>query len=310
MTILQARSFVGLIIGLFAVMAGCSGSGSDPAAATGRISLGVSDHPIHDATKVCITFDAIEFKGEGPSTTVALDPPEKVNLLEFQGKNAAPILVNYELPAGQYQWMRLYVDAERGSNGGAGDTGGVDCDGDSSYIIMSDGGMYNLYVPSSANTGLKLVGGFTVPANAGVNFTAEIDLTKSFTAPVGLSPDVILKPAIRLIKNVDAGTLVGQVDNGLATAEGCEPSVFVFNEGVTPNAIDEMDDPNDPVATAMVNEEINNEGQTEYHYSVGFLLADDYEVAFTCDGAQFEPAEGKSATITANTVTTVNFLPE
>jgi len=311
MNIFQGRIPASLLIGLLAVLAGCGGSGLDPAENAGRISLGISDGPIHDATKVCITFDAIEFKGEGSSTTVSLEPPEKVNLLDFQGQNAAPILVNHQLPAGQYQWLRLYVDAELGSNGGMGDTGGVECDGEGSYIAMSGGGVYNLYVPSSANSGLKLVGGFTVPANAGVNFTAEVDLMKSFTAPPGLSPDVIMKPAIRLVNNVDAGTLVGQVDNNLAAAEGCAPSVFVFNDGVTPNPIeDEVDDPNDPVATAMVNAEINNEEQTEYRYTVGFLLAGNYEVAFSCDGMQFEPVEGKSASITANEVTTVNFLPE
>lgn len=300
----------GLFIATTIVLAGCGGSGSGTP--TGLITLGISDGPIHDAEKVCITFDEVEFKGSGPPSTVVLDPVEKVNLLDFQGKNAAPILMNHELPAGEYQWMRLGVDAVRGSNGGAGDTGGNSCDGDGSYIVMSDGGVYNLYVPSSANTGLKLVGGFIVPVNGSANFTAEIDLMKSITAPPGLDPDVVLRPTIRLVNNVEAGTLTGQVHNDLATAAGCAPAVYVFDDGVTPNAIDEGDvvDPDDPVATAMVNEQTNIDGQVEYHYTVGFLLAADYEVAFTCDGVAFEPVDGKGATITAKKITTVDFLPE
>jgi len=302
----------GLVAAAIILLSGCGGSGSSTGDATGMISLGVSDGPIHDADKVCITFDEIEFKGEGPSTVVSLDPAEKVNLLNFQGKNAAPILMNHELPAGDYQWMRLGIDAVQGSNGGAGDTGGIDCDGDASYIGMSDGAVYNLYVPSGANTGLKLVSGFTVPVNGSANFTAEFDLMKSVKTPPGLDPDVVLRPTIRLVNNIDAGTLTGQVSSDLATAEACAPSVFVFDDGVTPNAIDdgEVSDPNDPVATAMVNEQTNSDGQVEYHYTVGFLLAGDYEVAFTCDSSEFEPAEGRGATISANETTIIDFLPQ
>lgn len=306
-----SQSTYSLLVATAVVLTGCGGSGSG--SSTGLLTLGISDGPIHDAEKVCITFNEIEFKGSGPSSTVVLDPPEKVNLLDFQGKNAAPILVNHELLAGEYQWMRLGIDALRGSNGGAGDTGGDSCDGEGSYIVMSDnGGVYNLYVPSGANTGLKLVGGFTVPINGSANFTAEIDLMKSITTPPGLDPDVILRPTIRLVNNVDAGTLTGMVHEDYATATDCEPAVYVFDNGVTPNAIDDGDvvDQDDPVATAMVNDQMNTNGQIEYHYTVGFLLAGDYEVAFTCDGIDFQPPEGIGAPILSSQITTVDFIPE
>jgi hypothetical protein len=287
-------------------LASCGGSATTDE--TGLLSLSVSDGPIHDAKKVCITFDEIEFKhGDGAPFVVELDPAEKVNLLDFQGNNAAPLLFNEELPAGNYQWLRLGIDAVMGSNGGGGDTGGDDCDGNASYIVMNDETVYNLYVPSGAETGLKLVSGFTVPVNGSADFTVEFDLAKSVTEPPGLQPDVTLKPAIRLVNNVEAGTLTGQISEELATAEACEASVYVFDDGVTPNGIEDgVDDPEDPVATALL-EELDNAGLTEYHYTVGFLLAGDYEVAFTCDGVEFTPAEGKSATIEAQTLTTLDF---
>lgn len=297
-----------LMTALSLPLAGCGSSGSSDDA-TGYLSLGISDGPIHEAEKVCITFNEIEFKGAGASFVVSLDPAEKVNLLDFQGNNAAPILFREELPAGNYQWMRLGVDAVAGSNGGAGDTGGDACDGEASYIVMNDGSVYNLYVPSGAATGLKLVSGFTVPANGSADFTAEFDLMKSITSPPGALPDVTLRPTIRLVNNVDVGTLTGEVAAELATAETCEPSVYVFDDGVVPNAIDTGDvvDPEDPVATAMVNEHTNDAAITVYDYTVGFLLAGNYEVAFTCDGETFEPAAGKSAAITEQQLTTVDF---
>lgn len=308
----QTYFFTAAAVAFFS-LAGCSGtdSGSDlsTGADTGFLSLGISDGPIHDAEKVCITFNEIEFKGDGEPFIVNLDPAEKVNLLEFQGANAALILINEELPAGNYEWLRLGIDAVVGTHGGAGDNGGVLCDGEASYIVMKDGTVYNLYVPSGAETGLKLVSGFTVPVNGSADFTAEFDLMQSITAPPGLQPDVVLRPTVRLVNNTEVGTLTGQVANDLATAAGCAPSVYVFADGVKPNAIDsgEVADPDDPIATAMVNEQTNDDGSTTHHYTVGFLLAGAYEVAFTCDGETFLPEAGTPADIVALELTTVNF---
>ncbi len=304
----------GVLAASAVLLAGCGGSGSGPevTATTGFFSLGVSDGPIHSAQKVCITFNEIELKSASERTIIALDPVRKINLLDFQGADAAPLLIDEEVTAGEYQWMRLGVDAVRGSNGGVGDTSAAECDGDASYIVMEDSSVHNLYVPSGANTGLKLVGGFTVPAGGSPGFTAEFDLARSITAPPGLDPDVILKPVIRLVNNLEVGTLAGVVDTGLATAEGCEPSVYVFEDGITPNPIGidgdpDGTDPNDPLATAMVDKQINSDETETWNYSVGFLLPGDYEAAFTCNGTDFEPVDGLPALIVVNEITTVNF---
>lgn len=304
----ESRTVKTMIASSLLILAGCGGSHNGEE--TGFISLGISDGPVHDAKKVCITFDWVEFKpvDAGRSFTINLDSPEKVDLLDYQGANAAPILDLEEVRAGAYEWVRLGVDANMGSNGGAGDTGGDACDGDASYIVTDGNSVHNLYVPSGDQTGLKLVDGFTVPVNGSIDVTADWDLMQSITAPLGLDPDVILKPTIRLVINVEAGTLAGLVLNELATAPGCDPSVYVFNDDVTPNAITtDANDEEDPVATAMVNEQQNNDGTTTYHYEIGFLPAENYETAFTCDGEVFEPVDGKPANISAQQVTTVDF---
>lgn len=301
--LLSASALV--VLSLLAV--GCS-SGSGSGDKTGRISIAVSDGPVHEASKVCVAFSEIELKGEGPSITVAPDVAsvDNINLLDFQGSNAAPLLTNYTIPAGEYQWVRLGVNASRNGSGGTGDIGD-DCVGEESYIVTPDGA-FNLYVPSGAQTGLKLVGGFTMPVNGSLDFTAEFDLMKSVTAPPGQDPDMVMRPTIRLVNNAFVGTLTGQVDESFVTPEGCAPSVYVFNDGVTPNGIvDGEVDENDPVATAMVSGQLNDMEMTEYHYTVGFLLAGEYEVAFTCDNENFEPAAGYPATITAGDLTTVDF---
>jgi hypothetical protein len=183
---------------------------------------------------------------------------------------------------------------------------------------MDDDRVFNLYVPSGASTGLKLVGGFTILAGANPYFTAEFDLARSITAPPGLNPDVVLRPVIRLVSNVDVGSLAGVVDAGLAEADDCAPSVYVFKNDIKPNPIGIDDDPastetdpNDPVATAMVSKQTNNDETKTWNYSVGFLLPGDYEAAFTCNGTDFEPVDGLPALIVVNEIETVNFeVPE
>lgn len=297
------------------LLAGCSGSSPDTSSQstagmdTGFVSLGVSDSPLHDAEKVCISFEAVEFKPSGDeSFTIELDPPETIDLLDFQGASAAPLLEREEVAAGPYDWVRLSVDARRGSNGGIGDTGSDACDGEASYIVMDTGGVYNLFVPGGDQTGLQLVSGFVVPVNGVVDVTAEWELARSITVPPGLSPDVILKPTIRLVDNAETGSLSGEVSSELASGVDCEPAVHVFDDDVMPNAIEvDVEDPEDPVATAMVSPQMNPDGTTSYRYEVGFLLAGDYEVAFTCDGQAFEPESGKPAAIDARENTMVDF---
>ena len=300
-----------LLTAAVAALSGCGGGGGDSASdAHGFLSLGISDGPIHEAQKVCITFTDIELKPmNGASTTLTLSSPEKINLLDFQGTNTMPILTSEQLPAGQYEWMRLGVDAVRGSNGGMGDTGDPNvCDGEASYIVMNDNAVHNIYVPSGENNGLKLHGGYTVPVNDQVSLTAEFDLGKSMTAPPGQSPDVMLRPTIKLVNNNEVGTLTGQVANALAEADACQPSVYVFNDGVVPNGIeDEIEDADDPVATAMVAARDQADGTVQWHYTIGFLLAGHYEAAFTCDGSAFEPANGLPAQISTGATETVDF---
>jgi len=316
MTNITKRTAFGVLAASAVLLAGCggSGSGSVETATTGFLSLGVSDGPLHDARKVCITFNEIELKIGSETNIIPLDPAKKINLLEFQGTDIAPLLVDQKVTAGDYQWMRLGIDAVRGTLVNAGDITGTQCDGDASYIVMDDDRVFNLYVPSGAKNGLKLVGGFTILAGANPYFTAEFDLARSITAPPGLDPDVVLRPVIRLVSNVDVGSLAGVVDAGLAEADGCDPSVYVFKDDIKPNPIGIDDapgstdtDPNDPVATAMVSKQTNNDVTETWNYSVGFLLPGDYEAAFTCNGTDFEPVDGLPALIVVNEIETVNF---
>ncbi|MBT8443697.1 MAG: DUF4382 domain-containing protein [Gammaproteobacteria bacterium] len=309
-------------------LAGCGGSGSDQLdATTGVFNLSVSDSGIEDAAKVCIKFDGVQLKkaDEDAPVDITFDDPQIVNLLDNQGANSQPI-TSAQVDAGNYEWIRLMVDASRGNDAGSADTDQTDpacLADDGSYLLTETGMHYSLFIPSGDQSGLKLIKDITIPVNASGNYTAEWDLGRSFIAPPGLAPDAIMKPVVKLVANNEVGTLVGQVADDLLSPESCDaefaPKVYVFGKDVEPNPIDFPSDdpdeifepdPNDPVATGLVEQQEQDDGSMPYRYSIGFLLADDYKAAFTCDGETFVPAEGKPATVPVGGVEEVNFDAE
>lgn len=293
-------------------LAGCNSSSSGDG--TGSLSLGISDGPVHDANKVCIAFTGVELKPkDGPSFVIDTGL-QNINLLDFQGANAAPFVFSEPVDAGEYVWLRLLVNAARGGTGGTGnDTSTSNCQGDASYLATADGRVYNLYIPSGAQTGLKLINEIVVPNGGSADFTADIDLMQSLVEPMGLEPDLMFKPVVRLVDNLEVGTLTGTVTDSteipVSDSTACPaPSVYLFADGVTPNAITaDGTDENDPIATAKVALQDNGGDPATWNYSIGFLIAGSYEAAFTCDGETFVPADGKPAEIGAGGVTTVDF---
>ena len=330
MTTLTKQSGIGLVCILVFALTACSGSGSgvddqsQPAPPstgdTGYFNLSISDAPIKDAAKVCIRFDGVELKhaDSDERETIDFDQPEVVNLLANQGPNSHPIVTGVEVPAGAYEWIRLKVQAERGLGGGANDADPTSelCDDatDNSYLVRDSGGLHNLFIPSGSQRGLQLIKDIIIPVNRSGDYTAEWDLGKSFNGPPGLLPDVMMKPVVKVVANNEVGTLVGQVAVELIELVSCDaefaPSVYVFDDGIEPNPLDDPFAEDDAVATALVEQQTQEDGSMPWRYSIGFLLAADYEVAFTCNGNDFIPLAGKPAEIFVNEVTTVDFLAE
>ena len=292
-----------------------------PSGDTGFFNLSVSDSPIKDATKVCVRFDGVELKhaDSDDKETIDFEQPVVVNLLANQGAKSSPIVTGAEVPAGEYEWIRLKVAAERNASGGAndGDPTSATCDDETenSYLVReSEGGVFNLYIPSGSQRGLQLIKDIIIAVNRSGDYTAEWDLGKSFNGPPGQLPDVMMKPVVKLVANNEVGTLVGGVADELIAWEACDtefpPSVYVFDDGVGPNPFDDPFAADDAVATGLVEQEMQDDGSMQWRYSIGFLLAGNYEVAYTCNGELFAPLAGKPAEILLEQVTTVDFLAE
>ena len=177
---------------------------------------------------------------------------------------------------------------------------------------MIGGVPHELRIPSGAQSCLKLNQPITIPADGSTSFTIDFDLRKSVHERAGGIYN--LRPTLRLVDESEDGTLQGTVDAATISAQciaGDKAAVYVFEgAGATPDDvnIDGADD--DPVATASVDWEGGDNT-----YTVAFLEAGTYTVAFTCDAGVDDPSAedtltfvGTSdVTLTAGQTTTQNF---
>lgn len=257
---------------LAAALAACGGSGSD--SSTGSFSLDVTDAPTDQFAKVEITFTGVILKpADGEQIEFTFDEPRTLDLLQLQGGETAPLLEGEEIEAGEYEWIRLTLDV------------------DNSFIYESENPdvPLELFVPSGAETGLKLVSGFTVAQGSETNFTIDFDARKSIVNPQsGAVADYFLKPALRLIDNLEVGSIAGEVDFPTidqSTTCDYEGAAYVYSGAdVTPTDLN-VNNEDGPLMVVPVSDE-DNDGL--YSYTAAFLTEGDYTVSYSC---QFDDNE-------------------
>ena len=273
----QAGWKTGLLAAGALALAGCGGSDDG----NGLLSLKITDSPIDNATAVVVVFTGVELKPAGGEPfsidfcapdDVPDDCQKQIDLLQLQDGVTDDLLSNEEVPAGQYQWMRLKVLAERNQSG-------------ASYIALEGGEQYPLFVPSGAQTGLKLVRPFVVAQGGTTRLVVDFDVRKSVIAPPGLEPNYLLKPTLRLMDELLTGTIEGRVDlvalGEEQGAETCDGGVYLFADfGATADDMDGEIDGADPVVYKSL---VPAVGETIASYMIPFVEAGEYTVAFTCD---------------------------
>jgi hypothetical protein len=266
-----------------AVVLSLTGCGSSDKDASGLLTVKLTDSPVDRASEVVVVFTGIELKHEsGPPFSIDFcapgDPPaqcrKSIDLLTLQDGVTVDLLDEVQVEAGRYEWIRLKVLAEQNLQ-------------DGSYIVLEEGGaQYPLWVPSGAQTGLKLVRPFVVAQGGVTELVIDFDLRKSVLAPPGLAPNYILKPTLRLVDKLQTGTIVGTVDlDYLAEeqeVESCVAGVYLF-KGVdaVPDDMDGGIDGNDPVVYKPL--EADELGGVLASYIIPFVEAGEYTVAFTCN---------------------------
>jgi hypothetical protein len=273
-------NITGLRIGFAAALAcltiaGCDGGGAAVSGQTATLSVALTDGPLSSATKVWLQFSGVEVKPVGGSAqTFNFSPAKGFDLLTLRNGNAAMLLGDTTMPAGDYEWIRLMLDSTAGS----------------SYVIDSTG-QHSLRMPSGAETGLKLVRGFTMPAGGRADFTVDFVLDKSILTPPGQSPEYMMKPVLRITDNIQVGKIAGTfAANALTAIPACTgkaPSVYLYSgANVVPDDIfNPLNGAADtaPTVDPLVTTTAAINGSGVYAYQIAYVPIGTYTVAFTCD---------------------------
>jgi hypothetical protein len=264
------------------MIAGCSGGGGksgDSSGQTGTINLFLTDAAVDNVTEVWVEFTGVHLKPmSGDEIEFDFANSSTIDLLDLQNGNTEPLLADERVPAGRYEWIRLAVNAE------------FDNVFDS-WAMLDDGSQVELRVPSGAQSGLKLVSGFTITANQSTNIVIDWDLRKALSDPTG-QPGLHLRPALRVTDMAVYGSLTGTVELALVTdaictndlADDSGNAVYLF-EGEIEDPLDIRSVDTDPVVTATVTQ--NPDGV--YAFEVTYLSVGDYTVAFTCQASDDDP---------------------
>jgi len=257
----------------------CGGGGDVAGTLPGSLSINLTDAPIDGASEVIIVFTGIELhQAGGATTTIDFSTPKSIDLIKLQGGVTSALTQESAVPAGNYDWMRLKVMASKNSQG-------------ESYIKLLSGLQYPLWIPSGAETGLKLVRPFTVAQGSLTRLVIDFDLRKSITAPPGQDPNYIMRPTLRLLDQLQVGKITATVDlAALANAQlgagtavtACKGGLYLFAGGAaTPDDQDgDAADGADPILYEPLAYDGVNSSVT---LNLPFVEVGSYTLAATCN---------------------------
>ncbi|PCI48243.1 MAG: hypothetical protein COB51_05170 [Moraxellaceae bacterium] len=257
------------------LLSGCDKNGVKVDNSQGTISVSVTDAPIDDAMEVNLTFTGVSIKRMGVFPyDIHFDEPVTVNLLDYQGSASRTIKSDIKLQSGDYEYARLNIDL------------------DSSNIVTASG-TYPFVVPflALAKRNLQLFftedsllynKSFTVSGSQNTDFIVDIDLRKSIYVEDGNTYNFI--PSTRTLIRSDVGSITGTLATSLVDDSSCADtgidgkSVYLFS-GTDTTPQDIQGNGTDPFTTAN----ITGDSSSGYAYTIGFIPAGDYTVAFTCN---------------------------
>jgi hypothetical protein len=275
--------------GVAACSGGSSGTGAN-GSAPGSLSVHLMDAPVEDVAEVHVQIAGLTIK-PADAAAIELDlgaPTITVDLLELTDENAAVLIDGAEIPAGEYEWLEMEVNAS--------------FDGEmDSYVMTLIGGQEEIRVPSGR---IRLVSGFEVGGGEVVQFLFDWSVRKGLVDPPG-QPGFLLKPAFRVLSVEEFGVLSGTVDPMTLEDDSCTNdddtdigigNVVYIYDGLDADPFDIDGTDPEPLATADVAQ--NTDG--DYVYRV-VLMPGDYTVAFTCEGGDDLPESTEALVFLAPT---------
>ena len=291
------------------VLAGLVGCGGDSgsSSSTTPITLSVSDAPVDDVKDVTVTFSKVALLPIQGGTTLVYDVyktdengdyvdengdplpdgedpiPLSVNLLDYQGSDALPLIENEVVPVGSYKLCVFANDGDHPTH--------------PSYVVENDDSIRELTVKGNGacpqgvgkedNAGvLYFNDSFNVNQQSN-DFVVEFDLRRGLKNSSTFPDYTIQRTSVSLINTVEIGNIEGTVSS--TTFAACNPTndnTYVQSVYLYEGNVDKADmapiggsDEVKPITSASV---AMNEAQTNYEFSLGFIDPGTYSLGYTC----------------------------
>lgn len=200
------------------VLAACGGGGGDDGGGGGQGTLKVSmtdapacgfDHVFVTVNQVRVHSSANAEANAGGWVNIDVVPARKIDLLSLTN-GVLTTLGQTALPAGDYQQVRLVLDANRG--GGAGAL--------ANSVVPTGGTEQTLDTPSAVQSGIKINRPFTVSSGTLTDLVLDFDACKSVVKRG--NGTFGLKPVVTAIPTLVSGAVTGVV--------GSAPGARVYAE--------------------------------------------------------------------------------
>lgn len=231
------------------------------------VSVALTDSPLDIASGVNVSFSQIELSGPDVPipTTLNVAPAASVDLYQLQGGLSQLMASKIQALPGHYTTLSLTIVADSSSG--------------QSSIVLPDG-VHILYIPAGVSPKVDIPVDFDYVGGTDVSLTADFDLRKSILPDPNDPTKYLLIPSIRVVIDQQSGSISGEVSTSLVTC--LQPAIYVYQGDVTPTDYDITAAPGrvQPFSSALVG---LNSTSGRYDFTVGFLPAGDYTVAFTCD---------------------------
>ncbi len=182
--------FTASLFALVLIIAGCD---TAPQSETGTLEVRLVDAPIDSVSEVNIVIDSVQVNNtdnEEGWITIS-EPMQSYDLLKLTN-GAYEVLGEVDLEPGTYEQIRLILNRE-GNN-----------------LVFPDERVEDLFIPSGAQTGVKL--NVNAEIEAGFTYTLILDFDASRSVvKAGNSGKYLLKPVIKASNEATTGIVSGTV---------------------------------------------------------------------------------------------------
>ncbi len=248
----------------------------------GQVSLSIAaTDPVEQFDGVIVAVSKVVFVSEEDGReTIDITPAEQIDLLEFTRGDGSPLITDETIQSGRYESVEITIESDESS---------------SLSFIQDGSNEFALFIPDDQQAKLELPADFEIEDGETTVLTLQLELRESLRE----RDDGVfeLHPSVRLVQDDEVGTVKGTIATALVP-EGCAAAVYAY-KGSNIIPVD-IDDTGGPISTAAV---FGNRSDG-LSYSVDFLEAGPYTLAFTCDADEEDPVRSDDlAFVTEDDVT-------